>query len=262
MNSEEILRKEFENLKQNPLSELGYTIELFNQNNIYEWKIILIGAKDTPYSDGIFIVKLQFPKKFPYERPRIFFLTPFFHMNVHRSSGNVAVNFIENWNTNSNVRQILTKLYSIFYLINPKNSYNEEPFSLYKENKELYYLKAVFYTKKYAILDSFEDFKSYYGKRNFSFSLDQKSGEKYKKINNNEFFNIYFNLNGEQVICFTCNSNMTSKELIHEIQNKLRISLYEPLFIYEGRRLDEQLTLGENGLKNKSHVTIIHDVRY
>ena len=107
MNSEEILRKEFENLKQNqnPLSELGYTIELFNQNNIYEWKIISIGAKDSPYSDGIFIVKLQFPKDYPLIQPRILFLTPFFHMNVQRSTGNVAVNFIQNeWKINSNVR--------------------------------------------------------------------------------------------------------------------------------------------------------------
>ena len=32
MNSEGILRKEFEDLKSNPLSINGYTIELFNQN--------------------------------------------------------------------------------------------------------------------------------------------------------------------------------------------------------------------------------------
>lgn len=48
MNSEKILRKEFEDLKQNPLSLSGHIIELFNQNNFYEWKITLLGAKDTP----------------------------------------------------------------------------------------------------------------------------------------------------------------------------------------------------------------------
>jgi hypothetical protein len=55
---------------------------------------------------------------------------------------------------------------------------------------------------------------------------------------------------------------MILKEFIHEIQNKLGISLYELLFIYEKRRIDERLTLGENGLKNESHVTIIHGFRY
>ena len=48
MNSVELLMKEFDDLKHNPLSINGYTIELFNQNNIYEWKITLLGAKDTP----------------------------------------------------------------------------------------------------------------------------------------------------------------------------------------------------------------------
>ena len=64
MNPELILRKEFEDLKHNPLSISGYTIELFNQYDIYEWKITLKGAKDTPYSDGIFLIKLKFPKAF------------------------------------------------------------------------------------------------------------------------------------------------------------------------------------------------------
>ena len=93
-NSEAILRKEFEELKHIPLSINGYTIELFNQNNIYEWKITLLGAKDTPYANGIFFIKLQFPHDYPYRNPEIYFLTPIYHMNVLRSNGKVAVNFI------------------------------------------------------------------------------------------------------------------------------------------------------------------------
>ena len=37
---------------------------------------------------------------------------------------------------------------------------------------------------------------------------------------------------------------------------------YGQLFIYEGRKLREDLTLGKNGLKNESHITIISGVRY
>ena len=73
MNPQEILRKQFDDLKHNPLSINGYTIELFNPNDIYEWKITLIGAKDTPYSDGIFLIKLRFPKDYPKSAPGIFF---------------------------------------------------------------------------------------------------------------------------------------------------------------------------------------------
>ena len=95
MNSEVVLMEEFEDLKHNPLSINGYTIELFNQNNIYEWKITLLGAKDTPYANGIFFIKLQFPHDYPHRRPEIYFLTPIYHMNVSRDKGRVSVNFIE-----------------------------------------------------------------------------------------------------------------------------------------------------------------------
>ena len=142
MNSEVILRKEFEDLKHNPLSINGYTIELFNQYNIYEWKITLLGAKDTPYANGIFFLKLQFPHDYPHSRPEIYFLTPIYHMNVLRSNGKVRVNFIYEWNPNRSVREILTKLYSIFYLVNPHSPYQREMADEYKKDKNLYEFNA------------------------------------------------------------------------------------------------------------------------
>ena len=57
MTSLERLKKEFEEVKNSKLNELGYTIELFNPNNYYEWNITLIGAPDTSYVNGIFHIK-------------------------------------------------------------------------------------------------------------------------------------------------------------------------------------------------------------
>ena len=136
MNSEK-LQKEFQDLKHNPLTIPGYTIELCNEN-IYKWKITLLGAKDTPYADGIFFIKLQFHHDYPHRRPEIYFLTPIYHMNVLRSNGNVAVNFIYEWNPNRSVREILTKLYSIFYLVNPHFPYQKELAHVYITDKDLY----------------------------------------------------------------------------------------------------------------------------
>ena len=155
MNSEEKLRKEYEDLKQNPLSINGYTIELFNQNNIYEWKITLLGAKDTPYADGIFFIKLEFSKDYPTEAPRILFLTPIYHMNVNPNDGFVCVNFITHWKSTTSVREILTKLYSIFYLVNPHSPYSRDQADLYKSDRDLYYLRAEFFTHHYANIKSF-----------------------------------------------------------------------------------------------------------
>ena len=240
MNSEEILRKEFEDLKHNPLSINGYTIELFNQYNIYEWKITLLGAKDTPYANGIFFIKLQFPHDYPHSRPEIYFLTPIYHMNVLRSNGKVGVNFIYEWNPNRSVREILTKLYSIFYLVNPNSPYQYEMADEYMKDKNLYEFNAKKYTDQYAKFKSFED-----------------------NENNNENIRLNFIINGERnKYCIDCQSNMSIRELIDRIQGMINTKLNWPLLIYEGKKLDENLTLSKNGLKNDSLVTIIHDVHY
>ena len=60
-----------------------------------------------------------------------------------------------------------------------------------------------------------------------------------------------------------CQSNMSIIELINRIKLMIDTELKWPLLlIYEGKKLDETLTLGKNGLKNDSLVTIIHGVHY
>ena len=240
MNSEEILRHEFKDLEYNPLSINGYRIELFNQYNIYEWKITLLGAKDTPYANGIFFIKLQFPHDYPHRRPEIYFLTPIYHMNVYRSNGLVAVNFIHEWKPNRSVREILTKLYSVFYLVNPYSPCQREMADEYKKDKDLYFFNAKKHTDQYAKFKSFED-----------------------NENNNENIRLNFIINGERnKYCIYCQSNMSIRELIDRIQMMINTELEWPLLIYEDKKLDENLTLGKNGLKNDGLVTIIHGVHY
>ena len=62
--------------------------------------------------------------------------------------------------------------------------------------------------------------------------------------------------------CIDCQSNMSIRELIDRIQMMINTELKWPLLIYEDKKLDENLTLGKNGLKNDGLVTIIHGVHY
>ena len=48
------LKQEFTNLKDNPITSLGVTVGLENENNIFKWKISMIGPQDTPYAGGVF----------------------------------------------------------------------------------------------------------------------------------------------------------------------------------------------------------------
>ena len=83
---------------------------------------------------------------------------------------------------------------------------------------------------------------------------------------NNENFRyikLNFIINGvRNKYSINCHSHMRISDLIGEIGRKISTNLKCPLFIYEGKKLDENLTLGRNGLENDSLVTIIHGVHY
>ena len=55
---------------------------------------------------------------------------------------------------------------------------------------------------------------------------------------------------------------MRIEELRTSISKMAGRDLMWEIYIYEGRKLDENLTLGENGLKSQSFITVISDVHY
>ncbi|CAG2120353.1 unnamed protein product [Medioppia subpectinata] len=45
-------------------------------NNILEWHYVVRGPEGTPYVNGVYHGKLQFPSEFPFKPPAIYMLTP------------------------------------------------------------------------------------------------------------------------------------------------------------------------------------------
>ena len=180
---------------------MGYNIEI-SEGDFYNWRISLLGAKDTSYADGIFLIKLMFPQDYPNTQPQLIFLTPIYHPNVNPYNGKVAVNFIYDWNKSTTAREILSKLYGIFYLTNPHSPFSIEQAHEFKYNRSLYEIKVKYFTKKYANIKSFDDIKNS-DKWNFSFSLDDlkilnppEPLEITINNNNNETIRLFFEVNG------------------------------------------------------------------
>ena len=246
--SQIILREEFEELKDKPLSDLGYTIEL-SDNNILKWRVTLLGAKDTSYAEGIFFIELRFPEDYPQSSPRVIFLTPIYHPNVS-PNGFVAVNFIINWKASTRVREILTKLYAIFYDVNPNSPYSREQAEEFKNNRSLYESKVKYFTKKYANIKSSEDIKIF---DKWNFFLEKNN------------INLCININGKDEFLMTFPLDRLVREVIKEIGYKYGRNLEREghlLCIFNGKKLDDNKTLWENGLEDQSHVTIISGVHF
>ena len=130
--SSEKIMQEFKNLANNPLANMGITVGLPDDDNIFRWTITLLGPKDTSYRGSLFWVEIIFPKLYPEQAPKIIFHTPIYHpnVNIRQSSisqlGQVAYKAINNWKPSYSIREILTKLYSIFYFPNLDLAYSLE----------------------------------------------------------------------------------------------------------------------------------------
>ena len=69
-------------------------------------------------------MKIDFPENYPELAPKIYFLTPIYHPNVSPNSGYVSFSVTNCWNYNTTVTEMITKLYCVFYLINPDGGFS------------------------------------------------------------------------------------------------------------------------------------------
>lgn len=86
-------------IKQNPLSAHGIYYE-HDDTDLLKGKALIIGTKDTPYADGFYLFKFQFPTNYPHAPPSVEFCThdgrTRFNPNLYRS-GKVCLSILNTW---------------------------------------------------------------------------------------------------------------------------------------------------------------------
>lgn len=86
-------------LLQNQLKQLvkepsGYFyVCLKDESNLYEWNVYIAGPPNTVYEGGTFKAQLSFPKNYPYEPPKMKFVSQFWHPNVYEN-GSVCISIL------------------------------------------------------------------------------------------------------------------------------------------------------------------------
>ena len=261
MNSLEIIKKEFEDLQMNPLLSIGINLGLLEPNNYYKWKSSLMGAADSPYKYGVFILKLIFPEDYPNTRPEVYFLTPIYHLNVNSINiseplGSISSCFFDWWTPNSTVKELLSKLFLIFYLEKIDFSFDNAKTNEYLYNKSLYELKARYFSKKIYNLDEAQ----YQDVWNFScteedlnsISLDDNSNY-YEEddIDENKTIYIKFILDGKKDTQIHCKLNEITKNVIQRCLKQLGISeeiKKDDLVIFSGRRINLDISIKDNAI--------------
>ncbi|NXQ03051.1 UBE2T enzyme, partial [Vidua macroura] len=113
----------------------------------------ILGGVDTPYEKGIFNLEIIVPERYPFEPPKIRFLTPIYHPNID-SAGRICLDVLKlppkgAWRPSLNISTLLTSIQLLMAEPNPDDPLMANIVQ-YKYNKQLFLLNARKWTEKYA----------------------------------------------------------------------------------------------------------------
>ena len=143
------IKQEFKDLSDNPNGNIGVTVGLVDENNIFEWRCTLIGPRDTPYVNGIFYLTIKFPYNYPEAAPEVCFKTPIYHVNINpkrtmrngirdESLGHVCISTLNWWKPHYTIKEVLTNIFGLFYMANPESPYGIDRAEELRNNKTLH----------------------------------------------------------------------------------------------------------------------------
>ncbi|XP_064602953.1 ubiquitin-conjugating enzyme E2 T-like [Liolophura sinensis] len=114
----------------------------------------ILGAEDTPYHNGLFKLEIQIPERYPFEPPKVSFITPIYHPNID-SAGRICLDILKlppkgAWRPSLNISTVLTSLQLLMAEPNPEDPLMTEISDEFKYNKALFLQHAKEWTLKHA----------------------------------------------------------------------------------------------------------------
>lgn len=142
------INKELDDIKKDPplnCSACPIGSDLFN------WNATIIGPEGTPYHEGVFKLRINFPSEYPFKPPKIVFETPIYHCNIN-SNGSICLDILKReWSPALTISKVLLSISSLLSEPNPDDPLVSDIAKLYKKNISIHNSKAKEITKKYAI---------------------------------------------------------------------------------------------------------------
>jgi ubiquitin-conjugating enzyme E2 D/E len=90
-------------------------------NDMYHWEGFIMGPSDSPYSGGLFNLRIDFPLDYPFKGPKVVFTTKIYHPNIH-SSGAICLDILKDkWSPALTVSKLLLSICSLFTDANPND---------------------------------------------------------------------------------------------------------------------------------------------
>ena len=217
---------------------------------MFKWRATIPGPEDSPYKGGIFELKIEFPKDYPYYPPKIEFITKIYHPSVQTYTGKNCFDFLyENWKQNWDISiyELLLKIQEALKTeVDSSHYYQIDIWREYSTDREEFEKKAREWTKEYAMdyFDASEEESEknelrkvlikfqYYGC--FSFDIYGNLNEKFINIVNRSIFGNF--INKDSITFLYAGSKIKTESLLSDIiteidkdSNKMLIMVFYPI---------------------------------
>ena len=143
------LQKELEELKKTNDSLIVANPE---EDDLFIWNAKIKGPEESLYENGVFKLKLNIPNTYPFNPPKIKFLTKIIHPNINHEDGSICLDILkENWSPALSIFRVLMSLISLLSEPNFNDPLVPSISKLYKNDPEEYNKLVLEWVQKYAI---------------------------------------------------------------------------------------------------------------
>jgi len=110
-------------------------------DDLFQWEGVLKGPRDpsSPYQGGLWLLSIAVPPTYPLAPPKVAFVTPICHPNVHFSSGEICLTLLsgEHWAPTYTLSTTMGAIQQLLSTPGLDSPLNVDVANLYRENDNI-----------------------------------------------------------------------------------------------------------------------------